>query len=84
MKEPKPLLSGFEQLAGNIPEEEWMSTPKLVGYVKTNFESRYCPESMISALGLRFSDPELNVGFQKPTALVPYTSVNELVSAEAA
>jgi hypothetical protein len=53
-------LSGFEVLAKDIPQSDWMSTPALVEYVKANFETRYCPEQMISALGLRFSDPELN------------------------
>ena len=68
---PKSTLSGFEQLAKGIPEAEWMQIPELIGYVEDFFETRYCPEWMIAELELRFSDPELNTDFVKPTTLAP-------------
>jgi hypothetical protein len=56
----KVVLSGFEQIAKGIPQSEWLSTPSIVQYVRANFEMKYVPERLIAALGLRFSDPELN------------------------
>jgi hypothetical protein len=58
-KEAAPL-SQFEALAQGIPVEQYLNTPKLVDFVRSNFETLYTPPFMIASLGLRFSDTELN------------------------
>ena len=68
-------LSGFERITQDTPQDQWLSTPAVVDYVRANFETRYCPEFMIAALSLRFSDPELNKGTSKHTKLVPETTI---------
>lgn len=72
LKPEVPKLSGFEQLALGIPQDQWLSTPSLVEYVRQNYETKYTPEFMIAALGLKFHDEDLNMDFlsQKPTSLL--------------